>query len=317
MKLETNIDIGDQSKAAMIAGRIPIPKPFMVFEMSPEKARIFANPQARYRKLIVDSEKIYTEAFSINNRETKYIANGIDAKDGYIPNYTTWIGKEIKLQDVLNSAIISGELKDGDNIDTYLEKIEEQIAENQKLFDERQAEIADFPNHAPQREAAKQAYEAEQEKLRLEKEAKDAAEKAIKDAEAVKVSEEKEKVRLERLAWAQEHGSDRLRKGLEHGHNCIKLYETEIGGYLIQDGDYEYDRENVTETKNRSCPTLAALEEVERIEKIEGLSASVVWLPEGLTELHKDPEEYNEPESGCEAVRIDVKGTAGYWYKTF
>jgi hypothetical protein len=199
----------------------------------------------------------------------------------------------------------------------YLEKMEGQMAENQNRYDEMQAQIADFPNHAPQREAAKQAYEAEQGKLRLEKEATDAAEKATKYMEATKASEEKEKKRLERLAWAQEHGSERLRKGLEHNHNCGKLFETEFGEHLIQDNDYEYDREAKVENKDRSCPSLVSLEEVERIEKIEGLFASVVWLPEGLTELHKDPEEYNEPESGCEAARIDVKGTAGYWYKKY
>lgn len=143
------------------------------------------------------------------------------------------------------------------------------------------------------------------------------AEKTKAEAEKAKQATEAEIKQKEMIAWAQEHGSDRLRKGLEHGYTCKKLYETELGEYLIQDNEYEYDRDSKVEDKDRSCPSLEALEEVERIEKIEGLSASVVWLPEGLSEIHKDPEGYSESESDCEAVRIDVKGTAGYWYKTF
>ncbi len=163
----------------------------------------------------------------------------------------------------------------------------------------------------------KRQYQKKIEEEKTEREAKQAKEEVKANEEKAKQAAEAEIKQKEMLAWAQEHGSDRLRKGLEHGHACKKLYETELGEHLIQDNGYEYDRENKIEEKDRSCPSLAALEEVERIEKIEGLSASVVWLPEGLTELHKDPEEYYEPESGCEAVKVDVKGTAGYWYKTF
>lgn len=161
----------------------------------------------------------------------------------------------------------------------------------------------------------KEAYRIRKEKEAVEKAEKDAAEAKTKAEQAKEEGEAEEKRRLERLEWAKHRGSDRLLKGLQHGHRCVKLYETEFGEYLIQDSDYVYDRDNKVETKNRSCPSLEALEEVERIEKIEGLSASVVWLPDGIWELHKD--ESCEPDSGCEAVSVDVKGTYGYWYKTF
>lgn len=317
MKIRTEIRISNQSKAAMVANGIPIPESNMTFEMSTAKAHIFASPHARFNELLVTPEEIYTTEFYINNIETKYIAGGIDSKDGYITAYTTWVGTVIRLQDTLVEAIISGELKEGDSIDTYLEKVEEQMTENQRLYDQMQAQIAEFPAHAPQREAARKTYEAEQEKLRREKEAEDAKELARKADESRKVMEEKERRRQERLTWAREHGSERLRKGLEQEHTCIKLYEIELGEHLIADRDYEYDRENMVDEKNRSCPSLKALEEVERLNQIKGLSAQVVWLPEGLRELHKNTDECFEPGVGCEAVKVDVAGTSGYWYKKY
>jgi len=161
----------------------------------------------------------------------------------------------------------------------------------------------------------KEAYRIRKEKEAVEKAEKEAAEAITKAEQAIKDAEVEEKLRADRLEWAKKHGSDRLLKGFQHGHRCVKLYESELGEYLIQDSDYLYDRDNNVETKNRSCPSLKALEEVERIEKIEGLSAAAVWLPEGTWALYKD--ESCEPDSGCEAVSIDVKNTRGYWYKTF
>lgn len=317
MKIRTNIDLGDASKASMIANRISIPKPFMTFEMSPEKAHIFANKYTSKHKLIVSEEEIYVEEFRIDSPMTKYVQGGIDSRDGMITSWTKKVGESIGLANILVPDIVAGTLIDGMNIDAYIEKIEERIITNQTLLEEVTKEIQDFDTHAPQRASAKQIYDIEQEKLRVEKETREIEERTVQEAIKAKEKEATEEARKKQIAWAQEHGSDRLRKGLEHGHACKKLYETELGENLIADSEYEYDRENKVEEKGRSCPSLMALEEVERIEKIEGLSASVVWLPEGLTEIHKDPEEYNEPESGCEAVMIDVKGTAGYWYKTF
>lgn len=317
MKIRTNIDLSDVSKASMIARRIPIPKSFMTFEMSPEKAHIFANKYAIKKKLIVSEEEIYVEEFRIDSPMTKYVQGGLDSRDGMITSWTKNIGKSISLENILIPDIIIGTLIEGMNIDAYIEKVEANIVTNRTLLEVVTKEIQDFDAHAPQRAMAKQIYDSEQEKLRVEKETKEAEERTIQEAVKAKEKEAIEEAKKKRIAWAQDHGSDRLLKGLLHGHTCKKLYETELGESLIANSDYEYDQENKVEEKGRSCPSLAALEEVERIEKTEGLSASAVWLPEGLTELHKDPEEYNEPESGCEAVKIDVKGTAGYWYKTF
>jgi len=317
MKIETNVEIGEQSKAAMIANKVPIPKLFLTFEMSAEKAHIFASAYASYRKLIVSEQTIYAEDFRIVAPETKKVQYGIDHKDGYISSWKQEVGKTIHLANVLRPDIISGVLTEGMNIDIYLEKIEAQITENQKLFDKAQAELAEFEAHAPQREQAKQAYEAEQARANAEREAKEKAEREAKEAEKAKINAEKEAKRLARLEWAKEYGSEHLQKGLEQGYDCIKQYDIELGEYLIKDSAYEYDRENLVDTKDRSCPSLDALCEAERINEIEGLAATIVWLPDGLYELHKDPDEYSEPENGCEAVSVDVKGTSGYWYKTF
>ncbi len=156
----------------------------------------------------------------------------------------------------------------------------------------------------------------ERENKEKEKAEKEAQELAKKEAEAAKIAAEKEARRQARLIWAREHGSVRLLKGLEQGYNCIKLYETELGTFLLGD-EYEYDRDNRVDDKDHACPPLEALEEVERLQGVEGVDPDIVWLPQGLSELHNDPDDYNEPESGCGAVRVDVKGTQGYWYRKF
>lgn len=200
-----------------------------------------------------------------------------------------------------------GEIQLGGNADSIMQKIAESYIKTTEI-EANNARIA-----AEKKRKEEEERPEREEKERAEREEKERAEKRRKE-------EEKEKAKTKRakmLAWAQEHGSDRLRKGLEHGHTCRKLYETELGETLIDNSGYVYDRERAVEEKDRSCPSLESLEEVERIEKIEGLSAKVVWLPNSLAEMYKDPEEYSEPEHGCEAVQVDVLGTAGYWYLKF
>ncbi len=160
------------------------------------------------------------------------------------------------------------------------------------------------------------AYREKREKEYRDREEKELAEKAQKEAEAAKIAAEKEEKRQARLAWAREHGSERLRKGLEQGYSCIKKYESELG-YFILGIEYEYDRDDNVEDKDHACPPLEALNEVERLQGIEGIESTIVWLPQGLSELHNDPDDYNEPESGCGAVRVKVEGTRGYWYRKF
>lgn len=299
--------LSDRQKANIVSRGEPISRNNLHFEMD-----------VRYAATLSKLSNLYGDHFKVNE-EPPYIYfdnyTKQESVNGYDEN-SKW--KELipnrNLADLLADKYANGEIQLGGNVDSIMQemtniyqRIDEIYANTNRIDAEKRV----------REEEERPAKEAREKAEKEEKDKKDAEEKAKAEADKAKQAAEAEIRQKEMLAWAQEHGSDRLRKGLEHGHTCKKLYETELGEHLIQDHDYQYDRENKVEEKGRSCPSLVALEEVERIEKIEGLSASVVWLPEGLTEIHKDPEEYNEPEGGCEAVRIDVRGTAGYWYKTF
>ena len=207
-----------------------------------------------------------------------------------------------------------GEISIGGNVDTIMQE----LADTYQRIDEIRANNKIIEAEKKRKEEEERPAREAQEKAERERRVRqEAEEKAKAEEEKKKQAAEAEAKHKQRIAWAQEHGSERLRKGLEQGYACNKLYETELGEFLIADGEYEYDRDNKVEEKDRSCPSLDALNEIERIDQIDGLSAKVVWLPEGLGELHRDPDKYFEPESGREAVRIDVKGTAGYWFKNF
>ncbi len=142
------------------------------------------------------------------------------------------------------------------------------------------------------------------------------AQQAIKDAEAKKQDEAKKARRLSRLAWAQDHGSDQLRKGLEQGYSCIKVYEEEYGKWVLGNG-YVWDRDDVVEEKDRSCPSLEALEIVEVLVKdkrIGNRMADIKWLPEGLSALVAD-DDWDDTKKGCEAISVAIPGITGTWYK--
>jgi len=299
--------LSDRQKARVVSRGEQISRNNLYFEMD-----------ARYAATLSKLSNMYGEHFKVNE-EPLYIyfdnytrqesVNGYDENGKWkelIPNRN--------LADLLAEKYANGDIQLGENVDSIMQELDDIY----QHIDEIHANTKRIEAEKQRKEEEERPEKEAREKAELEVRRKtEAEEKAKAEAEKAKQATEAKIKQKEMLAWAQEYGSDRLKKGLEHGHACKKLYETELGENLIADSEYEYDRENKVDEKGRSCPSLVALEEVERIEKIEGLSASVVWLPEGLTELHKDPEEYNEPKSGCEAVKIDVKGTAGYWYKTF
>lgn len=299
--------LSDRQKASIVSRGEQLSRNNLYFEMD-----------ARYAATLSKLSNIYGEHFKVNVDPISiyfddYIrqesVNGYD-EDG------KW--KEMmpsrSLANLLADKYANGEIQLGGDVNSIMQE----FADIYQRIDEIHAntERIDAKKRLKEEEE-RPAKEARERAEKEETDKKDAEEKAKAEADKAKQAAEAEIRQKEMFAWAQDHGSSRLRKGLEHGHACKKLYETELGEHLIQDNGYEYDREDQVEVKGRSCPSLVALEEVERIEKIEGLSASVVWLPEGLTALHKDPEKKNKPESGCEAVKIDVKGTAGFWYKVW
>ena len=210
----------------------------------------------------------------------------------------------IMLQDVLAEAYTSGTIKDGSNIDFALDimaeaqKRREAILEiNQAIQDEK---IRKEEEEKPAREAQKKR-EAEQqavrEKVEIEK-------KAIADAEE---KARIEVIKAEKRAWIEEHGSERLQKGYALGYNCTKIYEIERAQSVLGS---EYVRDsNECQEKDRSCPSLEALQEVERLKSVIENKTKIVWLPCGISD---------EDENGCEAVKADPGDfSRRYFYKIF
>lgn len=150
--------------------------------------------------------------------------------------------------------------------------------------------------------------EEQRKKLYAEQVARDAEQYKLKEEQQRAQWEEEEKREAEalasQLAWIKEHGSERLIKSFDKGYKCKKLYLLERLKHDV--GNYVLDYDAKIERKGRSCPSMEALLEVERIEKIEGITeAKVVWLPYGTA-----IEDYNDASEGIEAKFF------GYWIYT-
>lgn len=150
--------------------------------------------------------------------------------------------------------------------------------------------------------------EEQRKKLYAEQEAKLAEERRIKEEEQRVQREEKEKKETEhlasQLAWIKEYGSEKLKKSFEKNYKCKKLYLLERLKHDVGE-NYLLDYNGDIKRKARSCPSMEALLEVERIESIEGIAdAKVVWLPHGLN----TPDDYEKYDSGSEGIEAKFFG---------
>lgn len=116
--------------------------------------------------------------------------------------------------------------------------------------------------------------------------------------------------RAERVAWANEHGSDQLKRNLALGHDCKRLYTIERAA--IEFPGYVPDIEDTAEFKSITCASVAALDEREAVLAAhDGLDPDDViirWMTsEPLARKRGEHEaEYYESEfEPCECVAID------------
>ena len=132
---------------------------------------------------------------------------------------------------------------------------------------------------------------------------------AIKDA---KEDAERDRLETKKLTWIEQNGSERLKKGIKHGYTCQKKYVMEKSESILGI-DYISDYDGDIKTKERCCPTLESLNEVEfqSQKHPEIKNVKVVYLPDGLLDTPDDDWE------GCEAVEVQLKDLTGYWYRTF
>ena len=188
----------------------------------------------------------------------------------------------------------------GENRNAYFDEPQspEQLISFEK---ERRARIA-AQEKALQPELEKALAKAAEEKARRKAE-NEQQEKERAVLEAARAAE-KERQEAERLAWIEAHGSDYLQRAVKLGYNCQRQYVTER--VTKEFPGYALDFDNNANWKNRSCPSMAALEEVERLIEA-GHDAKVVWLTEPVDDTPDDypcPDEWNAGFEPCEAVAI-------------
>ncbi|HOL44496.1 MAG TPA: hypothetical protein PK659_09610 [Methanothrix sp.] len=147
------------------------------------------------------------------------------------------------------------------------------------------------------RQWVKQSEELRKEFKKLDTEYKEQIKKAREELEALAreraeqiACEEAERARLEEAfrkemdRWILENGSERLRKGRAHGYKCKRLYLEERGQaehgedyILVRDRRTEY---RAYEIRERSCPSLEAIEEMEQQGLHPQAIVRVVWANE-------------------------------------
>lgn len=115
----------------------------------------------------------------------------------------------------------------------------------------------------------------------------EAERQAAEHREAQRQAAEAEKARrlAERAAWAQAHGSPRLRKCVEAGYDCQRLYVLERAA--AEHPGYVVDFDDSASWKDRAGPSEAALDEAARV------GGQVVWLT-GLPLDDGAPDDYQD-----------------------
>ncbi len=300
MKIRTIVNLTEAQKVLVVSRNESFPQRICTFEISPEKTEIISRLKGTIR---VESG---LDGIVIQAIEDKYSSDSLQVDETYGYNAAAkWmvIQQRIFLKDVLAEAYATGTIKEGSNIDFALDimaegqKRCEAIEENNKVVQAEKARKEE--EERPAKEAQVKAdAEARAERERIEKE-----EKARKDAE---VQARNEAIEAEKKAWIDEHGSERLQIGYAQGYRCQKLYEIERAQSILGS---DYTHISPEDEKDRSCPSLKALQEVERLKTVIKKEAEIVWLPHGAA---------GEEETGCEAVKADP-GTFSqhYFYKTF
>lgn len=113
---------------------------------------------------------------------------------------------------------------------------------------------------------------------------------------------------FEQSTWITNHGSERLKRGIEAGHNMTRAYVIERFENL-QLEDYIIDYRDNGKWKERVSPTIDELDELDiakaKCKEIEAKEAEIVWVTERPSmDDSQDESYYYEPFDGCAAVVI-------------
>lgn len=174
--------------------------------------------------------------------------------------------------------------------------------------------LAFLPVMAEQKAAA----EAEASRIKIEQEAKQEHQRALlkqqAEAERAKTQAEQEAKQRkieERQAWIAAHGSTHLKKCVEKGYDCTRLYWIERAAIEYPGTALDY---NKTATWNeRKGPSLAALDKLDELEsRYPDDEIAIVWLTDPAT--NQPNEEVYDPEfEAHEAIAIKPATYDGRW----
>ena len=307
MRIRTIVNLTEAHKARIVSRNEPFPQRICTFEISPEKAEIISRLSGNYTvtREVGLGDPAQDCVVIIAVGEESYKRLSVEKVNGYDETgYFKQIQDPIDLRDILAEAYSTGTITQGANIDFALDimaeaqRRREAIEENNKVVQAEKARKEE--EERPVREAQKQREDEEKaalKKIVAEKEATAEAEAAVRN----------QAIEAEKKAWIEQNGSERLQKGYALGYNCQKIYEIERAQSVLG-SEYVRDSQEVDE-KDRSCPSLEALQEVERLKSVIEKGAVIIWLPHGIS---------GEDESGCEAVKADP-GTFSnkYFFRTF
>ena len=106
----------------------------------------------------------------------------------------------------------------------------------------------------------------------------------------------------ERRMWIGEHGSAHLKRAHGEGYDCQRLYVLERAG--LEAPDFVVDFYQGAEWRERSCPTVAALDAGDAARELGLGEPVIVWLTSEPkpTKVEDEYGELEEPFEPCEAV---------------
>jgi len=307
MKIRTIVNLTEAQKARIVSRNEPFPQRICTFEMSPEKAEIISRLKGSYkvtREIGLGDPSEDCVVIHATDDMYEYQRLGVEKTDGYDQNgnWRQEIQESIKLMDILAEACADGTIKEGSNIDFTLDFMESALQRREAILQQNEEVRAENARREELERPAKEAQARKEAQEKAERERIEAEKKARKDAEDRARNEATE---AEKKAWIEEHGSERLQKGYAGGYRCQKLYEIERAQSILGSDYIRISTDG--EEKDRSCPSLEALQEVDRLRSVIEKGAAIVWLPHGIS---------GEEEGGCEAVKADPgKFSQHYFYK--
>lgn len=284
MNIKIEVSFSEAQKAQIVSRNEQISTGFVELEVSNKYINMLSKFRGNY---VVSNESVQI------NKNVEY----------YDDQYYHNISNNVSI------VLASGVLQVGGSVNSMMKDLADIIeTHEQRKRDNEIAKAIDKKNYI--RDAPVRAWE-------ISNRAAIRAHTARVEAEYnAKTQAKADKIKAEKLDWINQHGSERLRGGVKQGYNCQKIYTYEKGNMILGHG-YEFDYEGDVSTKERSCPSMAALVEVNHLNK-KAIDPTIVWLPNGLHQLN-DPNACDDTYDyeSCEAVEVRLDGLQGYWYKIF